>query len=49
MWGDGVMLPVLQFIFSSFWTWSGTAVLMLIATEGVTRLFGAALIAVARK
>lgn len=43
------MLPVLQFTFSSFWTWAGTAILLAIATEGVTRVLAALLVAVGRK
>lgn len=29
------MLPILQFVFSSFWVWAGTAVLLGIVAEGV--------------
>lgn len=30
------MLEVMQFIFSSFWVWSGTAILIAIAVNGVS-------------
>ena len=32
------MLPILQFIFSSFWVWLGTAVLLGIVANGVQQL-----------
>ena len=31
------MLEILHFVFSSFWTWAGTAILLGIVTDGVTR------------
>ena len=31
------MLEILQFIFGSFWRWAGSAVLLLIVTEGAMR------------
>ena len=35
------MLEVLQFVFSSFWVWLGTAILLGIATDGATRMLAA--------
>lgn len=32
------MLEVMQFVFSSFWVWLGTAILLGIVSDGVTRL-----------
>lgn len=32
------MLPILQFVFSSFWTWLGFAVLLAIAVQGVGQI-----------
>lgn len=32
------MLDILKFVFSSFWTWAGTAILLSIATEGASRM-----------
>lgn len=35
------MLDILNFIFSSFWVWAGTVVLLAIVTQGATALFAA--------
>ena len=33
--GVEIMLEVLQFIFSSFWIWLGTLILVVVITEGI--------------
>lgn len=43
------MLEILQFIFSSFWVWAGTVVLLGVATEGALRLMATAIALVSRK
>ena len=37
------MLPILQFIFSSFWIWAGSVVLLSILATGVAAAFDGAL------
>jgi hypothetical protein len=41
------MLPILQFIFSSFWIWLGTAVLLWIVTAGAWRFLSTLLTSLA--
>ena len=35
------MLEILQFVFSSFWTWAGTVILLGVIVGGVVGLFQA--------
>lgn len=42
------MMEVLQFVFSSFWVWAGSVVLLTIAVSGLTGIFGALIAAVKR-
>jgi hypothetical protein len=43
------MLAILQFVFSSFWVWAGSALLLTIAAQGVFGILSAVLAAVGRR
>lgn len=38
------MIEVLNFVFQSFWTWLGCAILLAIATNGTMKLLGSILL-----
>lgn len=41
-----MVLEILKFVFSSFWTWAGTVIMLGIVTEGISRAFQALIYAV---
>lgn len=41
-----LVMQILEFVFSSFWTWAGTAILLATVTEGVSRVLAAAVMTI---
>jgi hypothetical protein len=44
-----MMLPILQFVFSGFWIWLGSAILLSIAVAGVSQVLAAVIHAIGRR
>lgn len=43
-----MILDILKFIFSSFWIWAGTVVLLGIVVDGISRAWSSLILAVQR-